>query len=250
MNQTIDIPAFEHGVVRVLTGDFPSEAALRAYALPEGAAEGAPWPLRDDLGASALDPRGVEAFPMANLKGMGLPGYLRMAYGVSEREASDPALAEAGGGVILIASRAFGGRAARLAVPDRLRHLGAFHDAEAAPGPAPSPGRAVGGAAGTTAERPPPDASASNAARPAVRARAAGAGAMALGVLLVGGGILANELWLWVSGLVLAAIGAFAARRARRRDARGGPGRAGGTPGGPGDPGAPGDPGGTGGTGR
>ncbi len=223
MTDTIEIPAFEHGVVRVFTAPFPSEAALRTYATPEGAAEGAPWPLRDDLGAGALDPRGVEAFAMGNLKGMGLPGYLRMAYGVSEREASDPRLAEAEGHVVLIASRAFGGRATRLRMPDRLRYLGAFHDAEASPGAAASLGAAKGGEAGAPAERPPPEAPpAAGGPRPSATGRAAGAGALVLGALLVGGGVLANELWLWASGLVLAAVGAFTARRARRR---GGPGR-------------------------
>ena len=230
MTETIEIPAFEHGVVRVFTGAFPSEAALRAYARPEGAAEGAPWPLRDELGAEALDARGVEAFPAGNLKGMGLPSYLRMAYGVSEREASDPALAEAEGHVVLIASRAFGGRAQALRVPERLRYLGAFRDAEAPPGAAPSldPARGSAPRPGDGTERPPPEASQADRRRPGTTERAAGAGAMALGALLVGGGILGNETWLWASGLVLAAVGAVLARRARRTRRRGGPGDPGG----------------------
>ena len=224
MTQTIDVPAFEHGVVRVLTGRFPSEAALEAYATPEGAAEGAPWPLREELGADALDPRGIEAFALANLDGMGLPGYLRTAYGVSGREASDPMLAQAEGHAILIASRAFGGRARTLRVPERLRYLGAFHDAEAAPGAAPPLGEAKGGAASAPAERPRPEASSAGNATVGAKGRAVGAGAMALGTLLVGGGILADEILLWAPGLVLAAVGAFAARGARRRATRAGPG--------------------------
>ena len=214
MTETIHIPAFEHGVVHVFDGRFPSEAALRAYALPDGAEDGtAGWPLRDELGGPHLEARGVEAFPITTLKGMGLPSYLTMAYGVSEADAAHPQIAEAAGCVILIASRAFGGRAATLTVPERLRHLGAYRDADAHAAPRPVPSLGGGGAAETTggAAAAPPEA-----ARPAGGRgrRIAGAGAMALGALLVGAGILASEWMLWLPGLAVAAGGALLARRA------------------------------------
>lgn len=211
MTETFDVPAHEHGVVRVFDGRFESERAMRAYALPEGVEEGVPWPMRDEMGAAHLETRGVEVFPIANLKGMGLPAYLRMAYGVCEEEAADPQLREAEGHVVLIASRAFGGRPARLTVPERLRHLGTYRDADAhaAPRPAPSLGgggatEAVGGgAAAATPEAP---------AGVARGRRIAGAGAIALGALMVAGGLLASEWLLWVPGLAAALAGAWIAR--------------------------------------
>ena len=211
MTETIDVPAHEHGLVRVFDGDFPSEAAMRAYAVPEGIEEGAPWPMREEMGVGRLESRGVEAFPMANLKGMGLPSYLQMAYGVSEEDTAHPQLGEAKGHVILVASRAFGGEAATVAVPERLRHLGTFRDAEAhaAPRPAPSLG---GGGAG--------EALGAGGASPAEERvmgrvtgrRIAGTGAMVAGALLVAGGILASEWLMWAPGLALAVGGALVAR--------------------------------------
>ena len=218
MTETIDVPAFEHGVVRVLVGRFGNAAALEAYAKPDGAR----WPLRDDLGAGELDPRGVEAFPAANLTGMGLPGYLRMAYGVAESEAAGTALAEGEDGVVLLASRAFGDRAASLTVPERLRFVGAFRDAEAGAPARPAPALGAAGAAGATSERTTAPRAASpipsvDAGPKAAWRRAAGASGLALGALLVAAGILANEIWLWGPGLVVAGLGAAEAARARRR---------------------------------
>jgi hypothetical protein len=211
MTETIEIPAHEYGMVRVFDGRFPSEATMRAYAVPEGVEAGAHWPMRGEMGVERLESRGVEAFPMANLKGMGLPSYLQMAYGVSEADAADPQLAEARGHVILVASRAFGGEAARMRVPERLRHLGTFRDAEARAAPRPAPALGGGGTpepitaggAGPAGER---------VAGRGTGRRIAGAGAIAAGALLVAGKILASEWLLWVPGLALALGGAFVAR--------------------------------------
>ena len=219
MTQTIDVPAFEHGVVRVLAGRFASEDALRAYALPDGER----WPLRDELGVEALDPKGVEAFAVSKLGEMGLPGYLRMAYGVSDGDAARASLAGAEGHVILLSSRAFGGRAHSLALPDRLERLGAFRDAEAAALPAPATPLAPArdGAGAQAAPATPPTAAAGPSAPTSRLGRAAGAGLLVLGALVVAGGVVANERWLWLPGIVLAAAGAAIAAGTRRRGRQG-----------------------------
>ena len=218
MTETIDVPAFEHGVVRVFAGRFGGAAALEAYARPDGAR----WPLRDELKAGEIDPRGVEAFPAGNVKGMGLPGYLRMAYGVAEAEARGAVPAEGEDGLILMASRAFGGEARTLRVPARLRYLGAFRDAEALASPAPatrlSPARPGSGSpeAAPVVGAGAAPAEGSVGLQRGGMGRAVGAGGLALGALLVAGGLLAGEWLLWAPGLVAAALGAAALARSGR----------------------------------
>ncbi|MAU52055.1 MAG: hypothetical protein CMN17_06670 [Roseovarius sp.] len=119
MSVTLDIPAQEAHVLRVF--------AVTDPALSDAAAITA-------LGAESLEPEQVEVFDLGDLGDMPLSAYLAEGQGISAG-ALAPMRAQLDGltgRVLLLPSRAFGGRAQRLSVGAGLRLVGRFEE-ESAP---------------------------------------------------------------------------------------------------------------------
>lgn len=110
MSDTIEISATETGVVRVFAVDIPADQ-IAAFTARNGT-----WPLREALGAEALDAEHIEVFDAADLAGVGLPGYLSDGHAIPADQL-DPIrdrLAAQTGTLMVITSRAFQGTAQTL----------------------------------------------------------------------------------------------------------------------------------------
>jgi hypothetical protein len=140
----MEISAHAHGLVRVFGLDLEPDE-VKAFAA-EGA-EG--WPLQDALGAEALDPDRVEVFPVRDLEGLGLSGYLRDGLGVDEDDIGADAarLDSVTGHVAVVTSAAFGRRPQTLTPRAPLRHLGTYREAGAGVSFAPLPAAGAEGEA-------------------------------------------------------------------------------------------------------
>ncbi|WP_137701688.1 hypothetical protein [Marimonas lutisalis] len=124
MSTVIEIPADEHGVIRLFAVDLEGDAARR-FNRRNGT-----WPLRDALGAETLDPAHVECFDLSDLAGLGLSGYLDEGLGVPTSELSGlrPRLDALRGWVAVITSRAFAGVSQRLTPRPPLRLIATLHE--------------------------------------------------------------------------------------------------------------------------
>lgn len=122
MTERIDISAYEHGVVRVFAVDEPDIGSVTDAAL------------RDALAAEHLETRQIEVFDLSDLGGMRLSDYLAEAHGIPEAQLDEmrPRLDGLTGRVMILPSRAFGGRAQRIALRAPLRLIGRFTE-ETAP---------------------------------------------------------------------------------------------------------------------
>ena len=122
----------ERGVVRVFTIDLP-ESDLAAFAAPGPGAgsDGSDWPLRRALGVSTLDPDFVEVFPVRDLDGIGLVGYLTAGQGVAPEDIAPETarLKDIRGQLLVITSRAFRGVPQRLDPQPPLVAVGAWREA-------------------------------------------------------------------------------------------------------------------------
>lgn len=116
MSETITVPANETGVLRLFALDMPRE---QIKFLRE------PGALDDVLGVIGIDPEHVEMFPVSDLDDLGLPGYLIEGHAVP-KDQIDPVLADISGHVLLLHSRAFGGRTATLSPAASLSSLGVY----------------------------------------------------------------------------------------------------------------------------
>ena len=93
MTDRIEIPAGGDDI-HVFGLDLTGPEAEAFVARP--ANNGGGWPLKVRLGASSLDPAHVEHFPVSDLAGVGLPGYLTEGLGAdaaaveAERESYFP----------------------------------------------------------------------------------------------------------------------------------------------------------------
>ncbi len=119
MSRSIDIPANEAGVIRVF-----------ALSMTDAEAKG----LRDDSGAitallgAEIDTEQVEIFPISDLEGIGLAGYLTEGNAVSPGQlAPDRSkIDKLGGWVMIVFSRAFGSAAATLTPAPALTLIGTY----------------------------------------------------------------------------------------------------------------------------
>ena len=120
MSDALTVPAGEMRVVRLFRLDLAPEH-IRFLRDEPGA-------LADALGVEALDAAHVEILKLADLEQLGLATYLTEGCGVPEAEiAPDKAmLATITGRVLVILSRAFGGKAARLAPRDGIHFVAAY----------------------------------------------------------------------------------------------------------------------------
>jgi len=107
MTDPLSIAAGEHGVIRVFALEMRPEQA--AFQREPGAAE-------QMLGLEGLDPGQIDVIRLADLEDLGLAGYLLDGCGVPEDQI-DPdraRLKALKGWVMVMRSRAFGGRACRI----------------------------------------------------------------------------------------------------------------------------------------
>ena len=124
MSDTIQISSRETGVVRVFAVDIPA-GQIAAFTARNGR-----WPLREALGADALDPEYVQVFDVADLAGVGLPAYLTEGHAIPEDQIAPmrARLDTQGGTVMVITSRAFAGEQQVLTPRAPLRLIGSFSE--------------------------------------------------------------------------------------------------------------------------
>lgn len=123
MSERMEIPEGERGIARVFAIDADPQEAKALEDDPAGLIA----PL---LGVERLEPQHVEVFPVSNLEGIGLAGYLVDGLGAREEEVRPDAARLDGltGHVAIVLSRAFGG--ARTTVTPRapLRWIGTYSE--------------------------------------------------------------------------------------------------------------------------
>lgn len=119
------VPANESGVVRVFDLDLPQ---AEIAAMKEGPIDGMTDPAAQLLGLRQLRRDGIEIFPVTDLAGLGLPGYLSQGGGIPEAALAADAerLTAISGHVMIVYSRAFDGDAATLKPDPRLTLVGAY----------------------------------------------------------------------------------------------------------------------------
>lgn len=125
MSDKIQISPRETGIVRVFAVDIPADQ-IAAFTARNGR-----WPLREALGADALDPEHVQVFDVADLAGVGLPAYLTEGHAIPADQI-DPMrtrLSAQTGTVMVITSRAFAGEQQVLTPTAPLRLIASFSEA-------------------------------------------------------------------------------------------------------------------------
>ena len=161
MSERFEISAGERGVVRLFAVDLPPEQ-IEAFAEPdyEANADDPPWPLKDALGAEHLDADFIELFPIGDLKGVGLPGYMTEGLGIAEKDVkADRARLEAmGGHVLIVLSAAFGGVEQTIKPRAPLRWIGTYVEESAPVQFRPLPSESATGEVNTAGAKRPSDA--------------------------------------------------------------------------------------------
>lgn len=147
MNPDLHISAHETGAVRVFSVSMPA-ADLTPYMLDNAL-------IGELLGAPIADPQYVELFPISDLEGLGLIGYLTEGQGVPpDLVADDRArLAALDGNVLVLLSGAFDGDTnTTLALDPRLTLIGTYIEKRPARAPVALPSAS---AKGTLSSAPP-----------------------------------------------------------------------------------------------
>lgn len=139
MTDRIDIPAQEHGVIRIFAVNLPeAEVASMLRNMPPPATPTGDLPevpaAAALLGWPDLDTRYAALFAIRDLTGVGLTGYLTEGLGLEEAQISpDHArLTALDGYVLIVMSRAFGGQPVALHLPAALTLIGTYRE-KAAP---------------------------------------------------------------------------------------------------------------------
>ena len=144
MTTRLSIPADESGVIRVFAVNLPEAevaAMLRNTTAQDMAQDQAASGHLPETPAAAhllgwpdMDTRHAELFPIRDLTGLGLPGYLTEVLGLDEEQiAPDHArLAALEGYVLIVLSRAFAGQPAVIHIPQALTLIGTYRE-KAAP---------------------------------------------------------------------------------------------------------------------
>ena len=119
MTPTLHIPANEHGVIRVF--------ALSMTDAEAKAIKDDPAALIGVLGVP-VDATHVEIFPLSDLEGVGLPGYLADGHAVPEAQIAPDRikLDKLGGWVLVLYSRAFEGAEVTLTPSPALTLIGTY----------------------------------------------------------------------------------------------------------------------------
>ncbi|KQI71589.1 hypothetical protein AN191_11400 [Loktanella sp. 5RATIMAR09] len=158
MSETFQVSATEHGVIRIFMVNLTADEAARFAENPDGAT---PAPINRALGVDALDHAFVELVALKNLDGVGLAGYLVEGLGVAEADVAPyrSRLNGMSGHVLIVSSKAFGGRAATIGPVAPLKWIGTYTEEGASVKfePLPSKG-AEGNVASPTTKAPKSDA--------------------------------------------------------------------------------------------
>jgi len=156
MTDRINVPANEHGVVRIFAIDLPRDD-LAAFAPPEleGVEVMAQSPLRAALGVDRLDMEYVDIIHPEDLGEMGLSGYLNDGLGLSAQEIAGARTHLDGitGPVALVLSKAHAGEAAILTPRAPLRWVATLNEPQDVHDMAPL--RSDGAAGVVTGGKPP-----------------------------------------------------------------------------------------------
>ncbi|WP_113912401.1 hypothetical protein [Roseovarius dicentrarchi] len=125
MSDKIEITERETGIVRVFAVDIPADQ-IAAFTARNGR-----WPLREALGADALDPDHIEVFDASDLAGVGLPKYLIDGHAIPEDQIAPMRTRLDGqtGTVLVATSRAFANTAQTLSPRAPLRLIASFSEA-------------------------------------------------------------------------------------------------------------------------
>jgi len=191
MTTSIDIPNDERGVIRVFSLSM-SDAEAKALKDNVPASADGPSPQQALLGARNLDSDFTEVFPVKDLDGIGLAGYLEAGNGVDRAQLAPDArrLAALERWVFIAFSSAFGGVAQTLSPDPALTLIGTYTE--------PKPDFALGRP--LTAESAKPQTAPEADAPPTKRKRsdAAMSGMVATLVLVFLG--LFTWLLIWIAG--------------------------------------------------
>lgn len=138
MSERFEVKAEERGLVRLFAVDVPP-AELDAFDAASA------------LGVEMLDPEQVEVFALADLKGVGLSGYMREGLGIAADEIDAARLDAFEGVVMVLRSAALGGTEVTLTPQATLRWIGTYREETAPVTFEPLPGASARGAATTEA---------------------------------------------------------------------------------------------------
>ncbi|MEC9196039.1 MAG: hypothetical protein VX974_00405 [Pseudomonadota bacterium] len=149
MNATVDIKALEPDTVRVFALSL-SDADAKPYVQDNARAT-------ELLGVDQIDPQYVEIFPVSDLEGLGLIGYLTEGQGIPDTLlAPDRSrLAALDGHVMVVMSRAFADRAVQLELDPRVTLIGSYAEDKPPVTFEPLPAEMAKGALTGTADVPP-----------------------------------------------------------------------------------------------
>jgi hypothetical protein len=126
MSESFQIKATERGVVRIFMVNL---TANQIAALNDATQDDeAPAAIKQALGVTQLDNKFIELFPLGNLEGVGLAGYLTDGLGVSKADVAPHASRLNGmtGQVLIVLSAAFGGKEATLTPTAPLKWIGTY----------------------------------------------------------------------------------------------------------------------------
>lgn len=120
MTDPLHVHKDEPRLVRLFALDMPPQQA-RFLRQPGGAAQA--------LGVDQLDDTEAEVFDIGDLGDLGLTGYLNDGCGISRDQLDEVRLAALSGWMLLVRSRAFGGRAVTLTPQAGVRPVGVYFEA-------------------------------------------------------------------------------------------------------------------------
>ncbi len=153
MSETFHVSATEHGVIRIFMVNLSADDAARFMQSPEE--------INRALGVEDLNEEFVELFALSTLDGVGLAGYLIDGLGVAEADVAPyrSRLNGMSGHVLIVLSRAFGGRAATITPTAPLKWIGTYTEEGASVKFEPLPSKGAEGAVtGSPAKAPKSDA--------------------------------------------------------------------------------------------
>lgn len=157
MSETFQVSATERGVIRIFMANLTTEQAASFTESPD---EDTPAPINRALGVTYLDSDFVELFPLSNLEGVGLAGYLVEGLGVAEADVKPNAsrLNAMSGQVLIVLSSAFGDFETTITPTAPLKWIGTYTEESANVKFEPLPSEGAKGTQGTPIKPPKSDA--------------------------------------------------------------------------------------------